>query len=137
MTIADRLNKDFLAAFKAKETTKKNFLGVIKGEIQSLAGKGKMPSDENVLPIIKKMEKSLKASIEQGDKVAEAELEFLKPYLPEQMSEDQIREIIEGYVQGGAGNIGQIMGMFNKDHKGKADNRLVSSIAKELLNEMA
>lgn len=35
MTLKDRINQDFLVAFKNKEMDKKNFLGLIKGEIQN------------------------------------------------------------------------------------------------------
>ncbi len=130
MELQTQINKDFMTAFKEKDMDKKNFLGVIKGEIQTAQGKGIEPTDENVLSIIKKMEKSLKQTNTEDSK---RELTYIEGYLPQLMSEDQIRDIVEGYIQGGAGNIGQIMGYFNKTHKGQADNKLVSQIARELL----
>ena len=48
------------------------------------------------------------------------------------MSEDQIREIIKGFKDGGLTNAGQIMGQFSKEHKGLADMKLVSSIISEI-----
>ena len=50
------------------------------------------------------------------------------------MSEGKIKEIILEYTNSGMVNIGQIMGKFNKEHKGKADNKLVSEIVKSILN---
>lgn len=62
-----------------------------------------------------------------------AELEYLKPYLPELMSEDRIREVLIGFKNNGLSNVGQMMGEFNKSFKGMADNKLVSDIVKEVL----
>jgi uncharacterized protein YqeY len=63
------------------------------------------------------------------------ELEFIKGYLPAQMSEERISEIIRSYKANGINNIGQIMGEFNKNFKGLADNKLVSKIANDILKD--
>lgn len=129
--IKDRINADFMSAFKNKEMVKKNFLGVVKGEIQNEEGRGTVATDEVVIGILRKMEKSLK----QTNTVESlTELEFIAPYLPQLMSEDMIRVILGGYKSDGINNIGAMMGAFNKEHKGLADNNLVSSIIKEILN---
>jgi uncharacterized protein YqeY len=47
------------------------------------------------------------------------------------MTEEQIRTIVKGYKDAGLTNAGQIMGQFNKEHKGLADNKLVSTIVAE------
>ena len=131
MMIKDRINADFMSAFKNKEMVKKNFLGVVKGEIQNEEGRGTVATDEVVIGILRKMEKSLK----QTNTVESlTELEFIAPYLPQLMSEDMIRVILGGYKSDGINNIGAMMGAFNKEHKGLADNNLVSSIIKEILN---
>lgn len=129
--IKDRINADFMSAFKNKEMVKKNFLGVVKGEIQNEEGRGTVATDEVVIGILRKMEKSLK----QTNTVESlTELDFIVPYLPQLMSEDMIRVILGGYKSDGINNIGAMMGAFNKEHKGLADNNLVSSIIKEILN---
>lgn len=131
MNLTEQINADFIAAFKAKEMEKKNFLGLIKGEIQNEASRpNAVINDETVLAILRKMEKSLKLT---NTPESLGELEFLNPYLPQLMSEDRIREIIGGYKSDGVTNVGQIMGAFNKDYKGKADNSVVSRIVKEVL----
>lgn len=131
MMIKDKINADFMSAFKNKEMVKKNFLGVVKGEIQNEEGRGTVATDEVVIGILRKMEKSLK----QTNTVESlTELEFIAPYLPQLMSEDMIRVILGGYKSDGINNIGAMMGAFNKEHKGLADNNLVSSIIKEILN---
>jgi hypothetical protein len=130
MTLKERINADFIEAFKAKDMAKKTFLGILKGEIQNEEGRGTVSTDESVLNIIKKMEKSLKTT---NTPESMSELEFIKPYLPILMGEDKIREVLTNYKNNGMTNMGQMMGEFNKSFKGMADNKLVSEIVKEIL----
>jgi len=131
MTLKEKINADFMFAFKNKETDKKNFLGVVKGEIQNEEGRSGEITDEGVMNILRKMEKSLKQT---NTPESLQELEYIKPYLPQLMGEEQIREIILGYKTNGLNNVGQMMGEFNKNYKGMADNKLVSQVIKEILN---
>lgn len=130
MSLKERINTDFMEAFKAKNMDKKNFLGLIKSEIQNEFGRSGKEDDETVLGILKKMEKSLKQT---NTDESLGELEYIKPYLPTMMGEDRIREILHDYKANGLNNVGQMMGEFNKVYKGKADNALVSKIVKEVL----
>lgn len=132
--LKEQINKDFLEAFKSKQMEKKNFLGVIKGDIQNEEGRGVESTDENVLKVLKKMEKSLKENVDKGVVGAKEELEIIKPYLPELMSEEDIRKIVTELVAGGNNNIGLIMRVFNAEYKGKADNKIVKNISEEILN---
>lgn len=130
MTLKEKINDEFMSAFKNKEMDKKNFLGVLKGEIQNEEGRGVKITDEVVISILKKMEKSLtQTNTDESLK----ELEYIKPYLPTLMDETLIRSIINSYKNNGIDNVGKMMGEFNKEHKGKADNSLVSKIVKEVL----
>jgi uncharacterized protein YqeY len=131
MLLKDKINQDFLLAFKNKEMDKKNFLTVVKGEIQNEEGRTGIASDETVMTILKKLEKSLKQT---NTPESLKELEYIKPYLPVMMDEEKIREIIVQFKNQGLNNMGQMMGEFNKNYKGMADNNLVSKIVKELLN---
>ena len=128
--LKEKISEDFMVAFKAKDMNKKNFLGVIKGEIQNAELRGISPTDENVLNILRKMEKSL---IQTDTAESLAELEYIKPYLPVMMGKEKIKEIILSYQSNGLTNVGQMMGEFNKNFKGLADNKLVSEVIKEVL----
>ena len=133
MSLKEQINVDFMTAFKAKEMEKKNFLGVVKGEIQNEAGRSGKEDDETVLNILKKMEKSLKqTNTEESLK----ELEYIKPYLPTLMDEVLIRSILESYKNTGIDDMGKMMSAFNKEYKGKADNALVSKIVKEVISQI-
>lgn len=78
--------------------------------------------------MLKKMEKSLKTTNNEESK---KELEYLEPYLPQMMSEKEIRDIIEQLRVLGINNIAGIMREFNTKYKGQADNSVVSRIVKE------
>jgi uncharacterized protein YqeY len=128
--LKERINVDFIIAFKNRETEKKNFLGVVKGEIQNEEGRSGAVTDDVVVSILKKMEKSL---IQTGTPESLKELEYIKPYLPTQMGRERIYEIIDTYKNNGLTTMGEMMSEFNKNFKGLADNKLVSEIVKEIL----
>ena len=128
MNLKEEINADFLEAFKAKDMVKKNFLGLLKGEIQNEEGRGTVTTDETVMSILRKMEKSLKQT---NTTESLGELKYLEPYLPKLMSEDKIRTIILEYKSEGFNNVGQIMSRFNREYKGLADMKLVSDIIAE------
>ena len=129
--LKEQINQDFMTAFKAKDMNKKNFLGVIKGEIQNAELRGISPTDENVMGILRKMEKSL---LQTNTSESLGELEYIKPYLPVMMSESLCREKVAMMISSGLTNVGQIMGEFNKHYKGLVDNKMLSNILKETLN---
>lgn len=135
MKLLEKIDGDFKTAYRNKDMKKKNFLSVLKGEIKLLEGRGEEMNDDTILKVIKKFEKSTKENIERGSESAQQELEWLSPYLPKMMSSEEIESIVTEMVENGADNIGKIMGDFNKTYKGKADNKEVSLIAKNILNK--
>lgn len=144
MTIKERINADFLEAYKAKDMLKKNFLGVLKGAIQTQEGNSILPTDENVLKVIKSLEKGILENIEGRKAMSldiseqELELSYIKPYQPTLMSEDEIRVLVKDMLNTSESlvlNVGFLTGVFNKQNKGKAfDNKVVSKIIQEQLN---
>jgi len=142
MKIKEKINVDFMEAYKSKNMGKKNFLGVLKGAIQTQEGKQIESTDENVLKVIKSFEKGINETIEGKIKLQldieeqKLELSYLQPYLPALMSEDEVRSIVKEIVsrEGINKNAGFLMGTFNKEQKGKAfDNKAVSKIITEEL----
>jgi uncharacterized protein YqeY len=140
MTIKERINNDFMEAYKSKDMEKKNFLGVLKGSIQTQEGKQIESTDENVLKVIKAMEKGLNETVEGKAKMGmdvskqKLELSYLKVYMPEMMSDDEVRLIVKEILsrEGVNKNQGFLMGIFNKEQKGKGfDNKAVSRIIME------
>lgn len=141
MLIKERINRDYIQAFKEKNMDKKNFLGLLKASIETQEKKSVEATDENVLKGLKIIEKNLKETIDNKNKITmssskdEIELGYLQEYLPKPMTEDEITTIISSYIQSGLNkNVGLLMGTFNKENKGKNfDNNLVSSVIKRLI----
>lgn len=135
-----KIAADYVAAFKSGEKVKKNLLGVIKGAITTEEKKTNTEnlSDADVSKILKSVYKGIKETIEQADSSeARTELAVIESYLPQQMSEEEIRTAIEQVIsETGAtspAEMGKVMGGFNAKFAGKADGKIVSGIVKELL----
>ncbi len=137
MTLKEKISKDYIEAFKAKNTVAKNLLSVIKGEIQTLEKNTGVESlsDEDVIKILNKSVKSLKetiSSLTDVDKLAEvqSELNIVETYLPKQLSVEEIQSKIDALVASGMKNMGMIMKEFNSL---PADKKLVSEMVKKSL----
>lgn len=132
MTLKERVNADYLKAFKEKNTVAKNLLSVVKGEIQTIeknTGSASL-SDEEVIKILNKTAKSLKETINAGGEQAKLELEIVESYLPKQMSKEEITTKVKELVGSGVTNIGAIMKEFATL---PADKKVVSEVVKEVI----
>jgi uncharacterized protein YqeY len=139
--IKEQINKDYMTAFKAKNTVAKNLLSVVKGEIQTAEKNTGVEdlSDEDVLKILTKTAKSLNETIKslspidgKGEDIVQAcaELAILQCYLPKQMSRDEISQKVSEVVTSGITNIGAIMKEFAQL---PADKKVVSEVIKDIL----
>ena len=121
----------------------RNIIGKLKAaEID----KGDALTKEDSMKILKSAAKQLKESIEQYNKggrddLAEKELfelSLLDKYLPEQLSESKIREIVKETLQASGAesmqDMGRVMGILMKDLEASADGKLVQQIVKEELS---
>jgi len=132
-TLKEIILADIKVAMKEREAgaLKKELLKVVVSEFSRVEDATKQLSDTECQAIIKKVVKNLK---EVGTETAQKEIDILNEYLPTELTEAYIRETIENMVADGAGNLGAIMGHFKKNHEGLYDGKLVSTIARELLN---
>jgi len=131
--LKQKINLDFITAFKARKTVEKAILGTIKGEIQTQEKNTQVEnlSDEAVTKILLKFSKGLKQTIEvSADENSVLELAIVEAYLPKQMSEADVQAKIDEIVAGGASHIGQIMKEFAQL---SADKKLVSELARKAL----
>ena len=143
--IKEQINKDYMTAFKAKNTVVKNLLSVVKGEIQTIeknTGVENM-SDEDVLKILQKSAKSLRETISSLEKTqtgmflsndlvsAREELDIIESYLPKQMSKEEVTTKVTELKNAGVTNIGAIMKEFASL---PADKKMVSEVIKEVIN---
>jgi uncharacterized protein YqeY len=123
MLLKQRINADYMDALKNKQIDKKNFLGVIRGEIQNEEFRPLgIGDDATVLNILRKREKTLKQT---NTAESLAELEYIKPYLPAEMTEADIVAKITELKANGASNIAEVMRAFATL---PADRKLVSEV---------
>lgn len=132
MTLKEKINVEYMIAFKSKNTIAKNLLSVIKGEIQTIEKNTGVEnlSDEEVTKILAKTRKSLEETRSKfpSDQTTE-ELSIIESYLPTQMSEAEISSKISELIVGGASNIAEIMRAFTDL---PADRKLVALIYQSL-----
>ena len=147
MTLEERINADIKAAMLAKERKKLDALRAVKSAILLLKtnGSGDAISQEAEIACRQKLVKQRKQSAElykQQNRMDLYEDEafqqaVIEAYLPEQMSEEEIRTALQKIIsETGASSVkdmGKVMGAAQKAFAGRADNKVVSTIVKELL----
>jgi uncharacterized protein YqeY len=131
------------AGEKAKMMGLRNIIGKIKA---AQIDKGETLTDEESLKILKTAAKQLKESLDQyrkggRDDLAEKEafeLTLLEKYLPEQLSEEQIRQTVKNIVKntgsGSMQDMGKVMGATMQELAGSADGKIVQKIVQEELS---
>ena len=104
------------------------------------------PNDDTVIEVVSKQVKTHKESIEEFKKAGRndlvenllKEVQVLSKYLPEQLSEDEVRskidEVISSVKASSIKDMGKVMKELTPIFKGKADMKLVNTIVKEKLN---
>ena len=133
MTLKEKINADYMTAFKAKDAVSKKLLSVIKGEIQTIEKNVGVDSlsDEEVTKILNKTVKSLKETLQASDSAdTKLELEIVEAYLPKQLSKDEIVSKVTELKVAGITNIGQIMKEFATL---PVDRKIVSEVIKEVM----
>ena len=133
MTLKEKISKDYMTAFKEKNTVSKNLLSVIKGEVQTVEKNKSVEnlSDEDVMKILTKTAKSLKETISlTNDEKSKLELSILEDYLPKLMSKDEVTQKVSDLVNSGVTQMGAIMKEFASL---PADKKMVSEVFRELV----
>lgn len=132
MALKEKINKDFIKAFKERNKVNKSLLSVIKSEIQKIEKDKKSDelSDEEVTKILNKLAKSLKETISiSNDEQSKIELSIIEGYLPKQMSKEEITEKVQSLIDSGAKNMGDFMKGFNGL---PVDRKLVNQIVNQM-----
>lgn len=150
MSLEIQINNDIKLAMLARDKRKLDALRAIKAGLL-LAKTGKDTSGAEIpetvelklLQILVKQRKESAAIYREKDRLEMAEEEeyqaaIIEKYLPEQLSEKDIEEVIQQVIEEtGAStmkDMGRVMGTVTKQLAGKADNRLISQIVKQKLS---
>jgi uncharacterized protein YqeY len=148
MSLQDQVMQEMKTAMKAKDTVALESLRAIKSALllaNTEKGGGKELSEAEEIALVQKLVKQRKDSAaiykEQGrEDLAGPELAqvaVLERFLPEQLSEEEIKEVV-GKVIAELGattmkDMGRVMGTVNKQLAGKADGKTIAGIVKAQL----
>ncbi len=148
MSLKEQISSDMKEAMKAKEAGKLK-LGVIRmvrSAIRQTEIDNKVElDDQGVLTVSTKELKQRRDSLAEFEKGSRAdlvektqqEIAVLMAYLPEQLSEEEVRKLVNEAVQesGAAGpkDMGKVMKILMPKVKGKADGKMVNELVKQAL----
>jgi uncharacterized protein YqeY len=147
MTLKEQLMADFKEAMKAKDEVAKNTISFARAAVKQYEVDNREELDDaGVVAILAKQVKMRKDALADFEKAGRtdlvesynAEIEILSRYLPEQLSEDKLREIVAEVaaglgIEGGKQNMGKLMGPVMAKVKGLADGNAVKKVVQEFL----
>ena len=147
--LKEQILSDLKESLKSGDNFKRDVLRLLSSAIKNVEiekmKKEEGLNDQEVVDVVKKAVKQRKDSIEQYEKggrsdLAEKEkkeIEILSVYLPSQMDEEKVKEIIKQVIaESGASSLkdfGKVMGMAMKKFQGQADGDVVKRIVEESL----
>ena len=149
MSLLNSLNDELKAAMRAKDSLKLEALRAIKSAVllvkTATAGDVDLTKEEEI-KLLQKLVKQRKDSAvifkeQNRDDLAapeEAQAKVIAQFLPDQLSEQEIEQIVDEIVAKtgaqGMKDMGKVMGMASKEMAGKADGKTISTIVKQKLN---
>lgn len=150
MTLHEQLKDSLKESLKAKDEVKlRTVRGLLTAFTNELVATGKTPhdmlEDDAAMAVIKRAAKQRKDSIEQFEAAGrqdladheKEELVVLETYLPQMMSQDEIRPIVEAKKAelgiGDKSKMGILMGAVMKECAGKADGGDVKAVVESVL----
>ncbi|MTI70477.1 MAG: GatB/YqeY domain-containing protein [Firmicutes bacterium] len=147
MSLKARLMDDLKTSMKSKNKLRKDTITMVRAAIKQKEVDEKVElEDEDVIQIISKQVKQKKDSIEGFEKGnredlvdrTQKEIDILMEYMPAQLSEEEIDEIVKAVIDELGANtmkdMGKVMSAVMPKVKGKADGGLVNKIVKQHLS---
>ena len=148
MSLEEKVMADLKTAMLAKDDKSLRSLRAIKAALINLKTSegfsGEVKEDDEI-KLLQKLVKQRKESLDIYEKQnrtdlaakEKEEIEVIEKFLPKQLSEEELREVITAIIkETGAtsqADMGKVMGMANKQLGGKADGRTIASVVKEIL----
>lgn len=148
MNLKEKISNDLREAMKSHDELRTSTLRMISSAILYLErgiSADYQATDEDVLKVLNKQLKQREESIEMFKKGGREELaqkeagemEIIKQYLPEQLGEEEVREIVEETIRetgaSSMADMGKVMGSLSQKIQGKASGILIARIAREKL----
>ena len=138
-----RLQQDLGTARKARDQAAVIVIGTAISDVKNREIELRRDvTDDDVVDVVRKSIKRRREAIElyltakRDDLVAKerAELATLEGYLPAQVDDTEIRAAVRAAIEGGAANIGAVMGRVVPQFKGRAEGSTINAIAREELS---
>lgn len=146
MSLKDLLMDDLKVAMRDKDVVKKSVVTMLRAAIKQIEVDQRIElDDEAIIDIIAKQIKQKNNAIVEfanGNRqdlvdLTNNEIELLMKYLPEQLSEEEVKVIVaDAIATTGASNMkdmGKVMGIVTNATKGKAEGKLISDLVKKAL----
>ena len=147
MSLIGQITDDVKSAMKAGEKDRLKVLRLITAAIKQVeVDERRELDDADVLGILNKMVKQRRDSItqfEQGNRqdladIEKSEIEIIDTYLPEQLSDDELDQLVDDAIAAtgaeGIRDMGKVMGMVKAKAEGRADMSAVGAKVKARLN---
>tara|TARA_Y100001960_G_C14639139_1_gene809902 strand:- start:22 stop:465 length:444 start_codon:yes stop_codon:yes gene_type:complete len=147
LSLLDTINQDLKAAMLSKDVVARDTLRMLISDIKKFEIDERVEADDaKISTLINKNVKQRRDSIEQfknggrDDLVAneQNQLNVILKYLPKQLSEEEIKSLIQEGISAVSAesmqDMGKLMGHLKPQFEGKADMSVVSKLVKELLN---
>ena len=147
MSLKEKLLDEMKIAMREKDNVRKDAIQMVRASILQYEKDNKVElDDEGVIDIITKEVKRYKDALPDYEKSGRqdlidelnAKVAILMPYLPEQLTEDEVRAIVKAAVEETGAvsmrDMGKIMGAVMPKVKGRFDGRLLNNIVKEYLS---
>lgn len=148
MGIPDRIERDMVEAAKARDAARLGAIRYVRSEAKNLEIElGRELGEDDYVAILSRLAKQHREALEQfagagRDDLVEKErarLEVIGGYLPEQLSESELRDIVAGALDetgaSGPSDMGLVMKAVMPKVKGRADGKAVSALVVALLKE--
>ena len=138
-----RLQQDLNAARKAGDKATVMVLGTTIAEVKNREIELRREAvDDDVVEVVRKAIKRRREAIDMYAKAARDDLAAterseqatLERYLPAQVEDTEIRAAVRAAIEGGAANIGAVMGRVVPQFKGRAEGSTINAIAREELS---
>lgn len=146
MNLSERLNEDMKQAMKSKDKFTLSTIRMVRSTIKYLEIDLKRTLDDNeVLDILSREIKQRKDALQEFESAGreelaastKAEIEIIIKYLPEQLSEEEIKAIVQQTIQetgaSSKSEMGKVMSALMPKVKGRADGKLVNQAVQQFL----
>jgi len=146
MNLSERLNDDMKQAMKNQDKFRLTTIRMVRAAVKNLEIDLKRPlEDEEVLEIVGREIKQRKDSLQEFQKAGRddltkdvaAEIDIISVYLPIQLTEEEIKAIVEQTIQetgaSSKAEMGKVMSALMPKVKGRADGKLVNQTVQQFL----